>query len=325
MRLLPLLLLPLLTGMSLASPPVTVKKEATQLVFRAGEREMFRYQAEPGTLPRPGIKEAFLRGGYLHPLLTPSGRTVSDDYPPAHIHHHGVWWSWTKTAFEGRAPDFWNMGDKKGRVEFVALDSVWEKDGAAGFTARHRYVDLLSNPPKTALQETWEVRAAADDSGKTPRYILDFTTTQTCAGVSPLKLPKYHYGGIGFRGHRDWDGAANCQFLTSEGITDRVKGNESHAKWLWTGGTVDGATAGLTLLCHPANYRYPQPLRINPTEPFVCFAPQQDGEMEIKPGTPYVSRYRLILADGKPALEQANTWWQEYAGAPVPEAPKKTP
>ena len=298
-----------------AGTAVTAKREGSQVVFRAGDREMFRYQAEPAPLPRADIKEAFLRGGYLHPLFTPSGKLVSDDYPPNHIHHHGVWWAWTKAEFEGRHPDFWNMGESKGRVEFVALDEVWEKNGAAGLKARHRFVDLLAVPPKTALLETWEIRAAVVEE-KTPRYVIDFTSTQTCAGDAPLKLPKYRYGGIGFRGHRTWDdGKTPCEFLTSEGITDRVKGNESHGKWLWTGGPVDGSTVGLTILCPPKNFRFPQPLRLNPTEPFVCFAPQQDGDMEIKPGEAYVSRYRLIIADGKPSRDEADAWWKEYVEA----------
>lgn len=302
-------------GLALAGPAVTAKREGKQIVFRAGDKEMFRYQAEAGTLPRPEIKESFTRGGYLSPLLTPSGKQVSDDFPPKHIHHHGVWWAWTKTEFEGRHPDFWNMGDNKGRVEFVAVDDVWEKDGVAGLKARHQFVDLLAKPGKTALLETWEIRASTAGDEKSPRYVIDFTTTQTCATDAPLKLPKYHYGGIGFRGHKSWDEdkANPTQFLTSEGITDRVKGNESHGKWVWTGGQVDGATAGLAMLCHPKNYRFPQPLRLNPTEPFVCFAPQQDGEMEIKPGEPYISKYRLILADGKPEKEAVEGWWKEYA------------
>lgn len=319
-RLLSLLLLPLLSQAVHAGPEVTAKREGSQVIFRCDDREMFRYQAEPGPLPRPDIKEAFTRGGYLYPLYTPAGRPVSDDFPAKHIHHHGLWWAWTKTEFEDRKPDFWNMGDKKGRVEFVALDDVWQKDGAAGLKARHQFVDLLATPPKTALLETWEIRVTGDNSEKLPRYFIDLTSTQTCATSAPLKLPRYHYGGIGFRGHKSWDeNKVPCEFLTSEGITDRIKGNESHAKWLWTGGPVEGATVGLTILCHPSNYRFPQPVRLNPTEPFVCFAPQQDGEMEIKPGTPYVSRYRLILSDAKPTVDEANAWWQEYA------APKKKP
>lgn len=296
-----------------AGPAVTAKREGTQVVFRAGDKEMFRYQAEAAPLPRPDIKPEFQRGGYVFPLLTPSGQSIADDYPPNHVHHHGLWWAWTKTKFGSTEPDFWNMGDKKGRVEFVSLDKVWEKDGAAGLTAKHRFLSLLTSPPAAALEETWELRATAA-GGEKPRFLLDFTSTQTCSGSEPLKLPKYHYGGLGFRGRRDWDGAGNCRFLTSEGITDRVKGNTSTARWLWVGGNAGGVTAGVTILSHPDNFRAPQPLRLHPTEPFVCFAPQQAGEMEIKPGTPYISRYRLVLADGEPNAEEAEAWWKEYTG-----------
>ncbi len=310
------LLLLAFTSAALAGPAVTAKREGAQLVFRAGDREMFRYQAEPGPLPRPDIKKDFIRGGYIHPLFTPSGKLVSDDFPAKHIHHHGVWWAWTSTEFEGRKPDFWNMGQKKGRVEFVAVDDVWQKDGAAGFKARHKFVDLLASPPKDVLLETWDVRAGTAGDEKSPRYVIDLVSTQTCAGDAPLKLPKYHYGGIGFRGHHTWDEnkSTPCQFLTNEGITDRLKGNETRAKWMWTGGPVDGSVVGLTMLCHPENFRSPQPVRLNPTEPFVCFAPQQLGEMEIKPGTPYISKYRLIIADGRPEMDTAEAWWKEYSG-----------
>ena len=113
--------------------PVSATRDAKQIVFRSGERGLLRYQAEPGEFPRPEIKEAFRRGGYLHPIRTPSDRLVTDDFPTNHVHHHGLWMPWTKTVFEGREPDFWNMGTDKGRVEFVAIDEVWSKDGRAGF------------------------------------------------------------------------------------------------------------------------------------------------------------------------------------------------
>lgn len=296
-----------------AEPAVTAKRDGKQIVFTAGNREIVRYQAEPGDFPREGIKEAFRRGGYLHPIHTPSGRVVTDDFPSNHVHHHGIWMPWTKTEFEGREPDFWNMGAGKGRVEFVSAEPVWEKDGRAGFTAKHQFVDLTAQPPKVALNETWEIAVSAI-GGETPRNVIDFTSTQTCATDVPLKLPKYHYGGFGFRGNWAWNGAAACRYLTSEGETDRNKANESRGKWCWIGGTLD-QIAGATILCHPSNFRFPQPMRLHPTEPFFCYAPQQLGDMEITPGKPYVSKYRIIIADGEPAKEQADAWWKEWAEA----------
>ncbi len=76
----------------------------------------------------------------------------------------------------------------------------------------------------------------------------------------------------------------------------------------------DGALAGVTILCHPENFRFPQPMRVHPTEPFFCYAPQQLGEMAIEPGKPYVSRYQIIIADGAVSPEQADAWWEEWAG-----------
>lgn len=90
----------------------------------APARRLMSYQAEPGEFPRADIKELFKRGGYLHPITTPSRKVVTDDFPPNHVHHHGVWWAWTSTEFDGRKPDFWNMGDGKGRVEHGAIEQI---------------------------------------------------------------------------------------------------------------------------------------------------------------------------------------------------------
>ncbi len=287
---------------------ITAVLEGKQVVIRAGDKEILRYQGEAGERPRPDIKPAFIRGGYIQSIHTPAGRVITDDFAVTHLHHHGVWESWTKTQFEGRTPDFWNMGAETGRVEFVSLDKVWQKDGKAGFQARHQFVDLTVKPGKVALLETWDVTVST--SGVT--YVIDLISTQNCATESPLKLPEYHYGGLGFRGNAAWNGVADCHFLTASGLTDRTKVNSSREKWCWIGGKLNGETCGLTILCHPQNYRFPQPIRAHPSEPFFCYAPQQDGEMEIVPGEKYISRFRLVVADGEPDAKAAEGWWKVY-------------
>ena len=293
-----------------ATGEVTAAREGKQVVVRSGAKEILRYQAEPGELPRRDLPDAYRRGGYIQSIHSASGRRITDDFPTDHPHHHGVWSPWTKTHFEGRQPDFWNMGKQTGAVEFVALDRVWQKDGKAGFTARHRFVDLSIKPEKVALFETWEVTVAAGDAG----YTIDFTSTQTCATSAPLKLPQYHYGGFGFRGHGDWAGPGNTRYLSASGKNDRLELNASREKWCWIGGPVDGATVGVTILGHPENFRFPQPVRAHPDQPFFCFAPQQLGAMEITPGQKYVSRYRLLVTDGEPDAALADAAWEAYAG-----------
>ncbi len=292
-----------------AADTLAASKEGNQMIVRCGKKEILRYQAEPGELPRKDIKEIYKRGGYIQSILTPSGKLVIDDFPPNHLHHHGVWSPWTKTEFEGRHPDFWNMGDGTGRVEFVSIGETWAKDGKVGFQTKHRFIDMSAKPEKVALLETWDVGIAADEK----RYIIDLTITQTCATESPLKLPEYHYGGLGLRGNRAWDGAENCKFLTASGLTDRNKVNTAKEPWCWVGGKVDGETCGITVLCHPSNFRAPQPIRAHPTEPFFCYAAPQGGEMEIVSGKPYVARYRLVITDGEPDATAAKKWAEEYA------------
>ncbi len=119
---------------SSAAGGVHAIKKRDKLAIDVAGRQGIAYQAQPDELPASDIKEIFRRGGYIHPVYTPSGRTVTDDYPPDHYHHHGIWFAWTKTEFEGRHPDFWNMGDGTGKVEFVALDSTWNGTVHGGFT-----------------------------------------------------------------------------------------------------------------------------------------------------------------------------------------------
>ena len=278
-------------------------------------KKVFTYQGNKTALPRSDIKPIFQRGGYIHPLYSPSGRLVTDDYSPNHVHHHGIWFPWTKAEFEGRSVDFWNMGEGKGTVEFVKFGKSWSGGPVnAGFQAEHRFVDLTSGQPKVALDETWTVIAYHINAAK--HFVFDLVSTQRCATASALKLPKYYYGGLGFRGNWAWNGAEKTEFLTSTGETDRVKGNETRANWCHIGGEVDGVFTGVTIMCHPENFRAPQPMRIHPKEPFFCYAPSQLGDWQIEPGKPYVSRYRFVVADGRPDQQRIEQIWQAYAHPP---------
>lgn len=287
----------------------------------AGKRALV-YRTEKTALPpdRPDLTPLFQRGGYIHPAITPGGRIVTDDYPVDHRHHHGVWFAWTSTQFEGRKPDFWNMGDAKGTVEFEELDRVWSGPVYAGFQSRHRQVDLTAPEPKTALNEAWSLEIyAIGQSASQPHFVFDLTITCACAGESVLKLPKYRYGGIGFRGPAAWNGKGNLTFLNSEGTTDRSKGDNAQTvgRWAHLGGLINGAAAGVAILGHPGNPGAPQPQRIHPTEPFFNFAPQQAGDFDIAPGKPMILRYRFVLADGAPDVALLNRLWNDYAHPPV--------
>ena len=296
-------------------PPSDMRVDVTErsgaVDLSVADRHVLGYQIDP-VLPHDSLASVYRRGGYLHPVHTPTGRRVTDDYPPGHPHHHGIWAAWTRTAFEGRTPDFWNMQDSTGAVVPLALDSAWAGPVHGGFRARHRYDDRSATEPRTALRESWDVRVF--DTGAHDYHLFDVTITQS-TDANPLQLLTYHYGGLAVRGRRAWHGAGNTAFLTSAG-KNRQNGNETRARWAYIGGGVEAGQAGVAVLSHPANFRAPQPVRIHPEMPYFCFAPPQLGDFAIRPGAPYVARYRFIVFDGRPDAQELDRRWNDYAYPP---------
>ena len=306
-----------LVGDSAKDEPVKVERAGKKLKVSAAGKALVEYQAEPGELPRTNIKPIFRRGGYLHPIHSLSGKVITDDFPPNHIHHHGVWFSWSSAEFEGRPTDFWNMGDAKGHVEFAELGQTWSGPAHGGFTAKHRYIDLTGGASKTALNEDWEVRILNRFPDQ-KFWVFDLSCTQRCASTA-VKFPENRYGGVGLRGNWAWNGKDAVQFLTSEGVTDREKSHTMRARWCDMHGVIDGQEVGIAVMGHPENFRAPQPMRVHPTEPFFNFAPQQAGDFELQPGKTYVSRYRFVIHDGAPDKDLLDRIWTAYANPPKAE------
>jgi hypothetical protein len=310
--------------------PENIKVETAGDVLKfatADGHPLFDYQMAAGPVPE-GVADIFRHGAHLHPVFSPSGKVVTGNHPPDHRWHRGIWFAWTDTDFEGRHPDFWNMGkgpggDKAGdkllaEVRFANLTKSWGGPVQAGFVSEHRFIDHSSGTEKDVLKERWAVRTYRVQSGGHAANLIDLESAQTCASEIPLKLPKYHYGGLGVRGNALWDPVDAVTMLTSNG-DDRAKGDSTKAKWVQMGGKVDGQLTGMTVLIHPNNFRFPQPLRLNPKNPQLCVAPSQDGDWSIEPGKPYVSRYRIVVSDGPADAAWLEKLWQDYAAPATTE------
>src|SRR5688572_10868417 len=70
-------------------PELSRVQNGLEIKIRGGQ--VLKFVAQPSSLPSSDIKPIFLRGGYIHPVKTPGGRIVTDDYPSDHYHHHGIW------------------------------------------------------------------------------------------------------------------------------------------------------------------------------------------------------------------------------------------
>jgi hypothetical protein len=298
---------------------ITLVDSGKSLEVRAADRALLRYN-KAHVEPPEGVDERYGRSAHLHPVFSPGGAIVTDELPPDHYHQSGIFLAYTRSRFEGRNVDFWNLAGGKGRVRFKSLKAATSGPLYGEFVTEHEHVDLTAESDqsqigrtsggKVALVEQWTVRIWPDGLAS-GYWIMDIVSSQRCATDSPLVLPEYHYGGMAIRAAREWT-PGNVTFLTSEG-DERIKGNHTRPKWCDIRGQVAGESAGIALMTHPANFRFPDPLRIHPTMPYMVYTPQVLGTFEIKPGQTHQVQYRFVVHDGELTTERLNQLWQDFA------------
>jgi hypothetical protein len=299
-----------------AAPGVEVVKNDSFLQIQRVDSKILQYNHAAVPPPEGVDNDNYIRSGFIHPLWSPSGAVLTNIHPPDHLHHMGIWMPWTKTKFEGREVDFWNLGKGEGTVRFVKFDNITSGPVFGCFQAVHEHIDRkAAEDEKVVLKETWDIRVYNVGGPEKGYWLWDFVSTQRCASDSPLHLLKYRYGGLGFRGAGEWEGE-NAMYLTSEGKT-RKDGHATRARWCDMAGAIEGKWAGVTIMSHPKNFRHPEPMRIWPEgQVFFNFAPSQLGDWTIQPGKDYVFRYRFYVHEGKIRVADAERIWYDYAEPP---------
>ena len=288
--------------------PVTAMQADGRVLLKVGPLSVLQYHA--GVMPSADPEQPyFARSGFIHPVFDPQKRMLTDAMPPDHLHQHGIMFAWVKTTFEGRSVDFWNSKKQEGEIRHVALNNVVSGPVLAGFTARLEHIDRTApGGPKPVLNETWDVRIYRRSEG----FLFDLHSVQACAGSSRLVLSKNLYGGLCVRGNSAWLERDQGDFLTSEGKT-REDGNHTRPDWVDLWGKLDGNPSGITSFCHPENFRAPQPVRLHPTKPYLCWSPCVLDDLAIEPGQPYTSRYRFFVHAGKLDVAVARGLWSDYS------------
>lgn len=304
-----------------AATPVAVEVvETPDVVEICWQRRTLASYHKAHVVPPPGMNPRYGRSAHLHPVATLQGTVVTDEMPPDHAHQSGIFLAYTRTQFAGRPVDFWNLAGGQGRVRFAKLRHAGGGPLFAQLVVEHEHValDPAADPQylasqtggTTVLVEEWNLRAGQIDP-QDGLWCLDLVSTIRCASDTPLQLPQYHYGGMAIRGARGWTPQA-VQFLTSEG-QGRLEGNHTRPRWCQMRGPVEGRVAGVVLMTHPDNFRFPEPLRIHPTMPYMVYTPSFLGDWEIVPGRPHRSRYRFVIHDGELPLERIERAWRDFA------------
>ncbi|WEK38051.1 MAG: PmoA family protein [Candidatus Pseudobacter hemicellulosilyticus] len=296
------------------APAVTIDSKDYGLLLSSHHKPVLFYHTRT-SLPPVDSLSLFQRSGFIHPLYSPNGRVLTDDFPEGHMHQHALFTAWTSTTFRNSFIDFWNQAKDLGTVEHMEVIKATGGPvmGQLQVKLRHK-----SKAHGEVLQEIWTINVYPFEH----YFLFDLVSEQRNTSTDTLYLNKYHYGGLGFRGSREWnpDDKENFkqrwQLLTSEGKKDSAA-NHTHVRWVDASGTVNKALVGATVLGFPDNFRYPQAIRVHPTMPYFVYSPVVDGAFSINPGELYRSGYRYYIHDGKVNTNTVNQLLNDLVTPPV--------
>lgn len=298
---------------------ISAVNNGTSLTITSNEKQLLRYY-NTTMYPPAGIDSSFKRSGFIHPLWTPHGQELTRIQAPDHYHHYGIWNPWTHVLFEKDTVDFWNLNAKQGTVRFAKLVSKTDGPIFSEIEALHEHVVLKKGAQKVALNELQTIRVYQPDKNN-DYYVVDITSQMNCATESPFLILEYRYAGMGWRTTGYWNNT-NCEVLTSEGKT-RKDTDGTRAKWCIVQGELpDNEHGGIAFLSYPANYNFPEPMRIwtlNTNvrgDMFFSFAPTKDRNWLLEPNKTYVQKYRMVVFSGKFDAAKAESAWQTYAHPP---------
>jgi hypothetical protein len=317
------------TGKPPAGPYALEDSENRYILVRQASRRVLKYNY--GIIPeKEGQKGPYDRSCYVHPIWSPTGKVITGDFSPEHIHQRGLYMAWRPVRFGDVKSEFWGLGEATGRILTDKSPDLIQGPVFAGLAAHNKGTVQGS----TYFREIWKIRLYA----LPPSDIWLFDLHIRQAPVDPerpderpsqllsMELEKLYYGGMSFRATSDWlrkdardvvralsrgvefsgmnwlpENVA-LQVLTSEG-KDRTEGDRTRARWIDYTGPLGGEWGGIAMFDHPSNLRYPTPLRIHPDLPYYSWAFVQNEPYTIRGDEPLQFLYRAVVHNGRPDIE----------------------
>ena len=296
-----------LSVLSSVHADVETKAEDGTIEVGVSGKPVLTYHAETVNPPE-GMDRIYARSGFIHPLYSPSGKVLTDDFPVGHVHQHALFSAWTRATFKHEVVDFWNQHGGTGSSEHVSVGAV----GESSFEVNLQQISNLNGP---AIKEHWVVNV----KDRSDPFVIDIDVEQECATSEEVYLHPYKYGGFGFRGSSHWneedeeDFEGPMKVLTSDGIADIEESNHTRPRWVAVYGPIEGTDSGAVIMNHPTSFRHPQPVRVHPEMPYFVFSPVVAGSFILKPGMTYNANYRIVTFDGVPDAARIEKWYEEFS------------
>jgi hypothetical protein len=252
----------------------------------------------------PGLDAKQVRSCYIHPLYSLDGEVLSADFPPDHLHHHGVFWTWPAATVRGVATQTWHPAEPPLRQHFVR----WADRDADGDGARLvvECVWKLGEKEKVVEETVTLVIHEASPLGRAIDISIDLRPVGGSLELRGSSEAGKGYGGLTFRGAPLFKGAA---MTTDEGP---LAEDSVGAAFLWA--DVSTPAAGVAVFVHPGHPGAPLDWLVRNSYAGVvnpCW-PGLEGTV-LAADVPIYLRYRIYVHRGDAASGRVKEAYEAYA------------
>ena len=285
-----------------------ITKDPQGYWFSEGDTRILFYQAERKALPDGRAA----RSNYFHPLYDLDGNVVTEDFPPDHIHHRGIFWAWHQVRIDGRTV----------QDQWVNRDSFWTvQDARTGSDARSAWL---------TLRVLWESPQFTDAGGRRRPFVEEHSVTRVHRAEGAIRRIDFHLrltalvDGVEIGGSEDAKGYGgfsyrvvmppDIRFTGTQGVVTPTENAVPASPWMDVSGRYGtSGPSGLTVLTHPSTAGFPQPwiLRARGSMQNAVYPGRQPAP--IARDRPVILRYRIVLHRGELATADIERLQAEYA------------
>ncbi len=242
---------------------------------------------------------------YLHPIVSPDGKSVLTEFSPSHHKHQtGLYWGFAdlngRSFFHNPGADFWRR---------VASTPVVATGPEVKWSTAYHLLDAAGQPLMTETQ-LWTLRDHTDS------YTLELEWTGEA--LVDLTMAKTGYGGLFLR--MPW--RAGMEGAAINHARQRNQHAEAQrAAWVDVGLKLDGRDdlAHIAILDHPKNDGYPSIWRVD-RQLGVGPSRSMAGEWKIARGQKSVIRHRFVVYTGDFNELKIDDAWKAFGGEALDRA-----
>ncbi len=275
--------------------PITIQQSDEGVWITDNGVKVLFYQAKTKTL-----EGAYPRANYVHPLYTPGGFEITEDFPADHLHHRGIFWTWHRVVIGDTViGDAWECRDFIWDVIAMDAEKI-DQQSMALHTRTHWKSPLWTDDDgnmKAFLEENVQITTYAQMDNY---RVIDFEIS-LLALEKELKIggsnDEKGYGGFSVRMKMP----ADITFTSAKGDVEPMVNQMTEGVWMDISGSMmpDSRKAGILIVCHQDNPMFQEKWILrkkgsmqNPVFPGRELTPVSTSEATIL-------RYRLVVYEGE--------------------------